>query len=84
MGRPANAPDLTTLRGRIGARIRKAREAKRWNQQQFAEALTARGLSTTNSAVSFWESGDRMPAVDDLYTVAATLGLSVRELLPPR
>lgn len=61
---------------KIGASIRTARITKGWTQDRLAAEL---GL--TQTAVSYWESGRRTPAVDDLITVARALDVAPYELL---
>jgi transcriptional regulator with XRE-family HTH domain len=75
---------MTTLRGRIGASIRKHRLKRDWTQPQLAARLTANKLRTSKAAVSYWESGSRMPSVEALYCIARTLRVPISVLLPPR
>lgn len=41
-------------------------------------------IGKTPTAVSYWESGKRLPGIDDLYEVAGALGRDLADLLPPR
>jgi transcriptional regulator with XRE-family HTH domain len=84
MGRRPLEPDLATLRGRIGASIRKYRIKRDWTQPELAAHLTKNKLRTSKAAVSYWESGSRMPSVEALYCIARTLRVPISELLPSR
>jgi transcriptional regulator with XRE-family HTH domain len=79
MGRHPRKLDLSTRRGRIGARIRSEREKVFGTQQEFADAIRV-----SRSAVAMWELGLAMPAVDALYVIAAALEIHVSRLLPPQ
>ncbi|WP_236718563.1 ImmA/IrrE family metallo-endopeptidase [Actinoplanes sp. TFC3] len=61
----------------VGQRIRAAREARGWSQGALASRL-----GRTQTAVSYWESGNRALALDDLIAVAEVLGVSTASLLP--
>lgn len=62
--------------GRLIARRRKA--------LGLSQADLAERLHVTDKAVSKWETGRGMPAIDTLEPLAETLGLSVSELLSGR
>jgi transcriptional regulator with XRE-family HTH domain len=79
MTRKSTEPDLSTLRGRFGANLRRLREKKFPAQEAIAEALTARGLLASRATVSRWEHGVRVPDLDDWPTIAEVLGC---KLLP--
>ena len=75
-GRATRTRDLPTT---VGIQIRAARDAEGLTQGQLAEAV-----GRTRAAVSLWEAGERMPAVDDLLAVAAALDRAVDFFLPAR
>jgi len=56
----------------MGRRIRAAREAKGWSQEQLALAI-----SRDQSAVSAYEAGSRKIAAVDLPRLAETLDVSI-------
>lgn len=58
--------------------------ARRRNELGFSQAELARRLHVTDKAVSRWETGRGMPAVDSLEPLANELGISVSELLSGR
>ncbi|MGW5820409.1 helix-turn-helix domain-containing protein [Streptomyces noursei] len=62
--------------------IERLRLARALSQHQLAERCTALGRPLTNTAVSRTERARRRCNVDDLVTVAATLGVDPRDLLP--
>lgn len=61
----------------VGERIRARREARGWSQGELA-----RRLGRTQTAISYWESGRRALAVDDLLEVARVLEVPTADLLP--
>jgi transcriptional regulator with XRE-family HTH domain len=82
VGRRPAEPDLSTLRGRIGASIRKHRIRADLTQPELARMLRERGHYASRSSVSYWEVGKKMPPIDALYELASIFRLSIRELLP--
>jgi transcriptional regulator with XRE-family HTH domain len=75
---PRNWPGTV---GRLWVRLRRERFA---TQAEFAAALTKNGLKITGATVSEWERGFRMPCLDDLPTIAATLEVPVQSLIPSK
>ena len=63
----------------VGRLIAQRRKALGLSQAELAERL-----HVTDKAVSKWETGRGMPAVDSLESLAEVLGLSVSELLSGR
>jgi len=63
----------------VGQRIRAHREARGWTQGDLAKRL-----GRTQTAVSYWESGQRGLSIDDLVDLAHALGVDGAELLPDR
>jgi Zn-dependent peptidase ImmA (M78 family)/DNA-binding XRE family transcriptional regulator len=61
----------------VGERIRIARQAAGLSQGDLAETL-----ERTRASISMWESGERTPALDDLYAVARALDRPVEFFLP--
>lgn len=61
----------------LGRRIREARERGGLTQADIAAAL-----GKTPTAVSYWESGQRSPGLDDLAQLARLLGVRLAALLP--
>lgn len=59
----------------IGARIRAARRARGWSQQQLADAVGA--VQTT---VSSWERGRTEPGRDDTVRIASKLGIPLEDI----
>lgn len=62
----------------IGNRIKTARQKKGMSQEELAQAIGA-----TKAAVSRYEAGKRRPSYDQLQRIAAALGTSTSNLLPP-
>src|SRR4051794_7321081 len=62
----------------VGDLIRLAREAEGLRQSELAARL-----SKTPTAISYWESGKRLPGIDDLFAIAEALGRDAAEFLPP-
>ena len=63
----------------VGQHIRAKREALGWTQSDLAARV-----GRTQTAVSYWESGQRGLSLDDLIEVARVLGVPGAELLPDR
>ncbi len=61
----------------VGQRIRAARENAGWSQADLAVRM-----GRTQTAISYWESGRRLPGLDDLIELADVFGLSPAALLP--
>jgi Zn-dependent peptidase ImmA (M78 family)/DNA-binding XRE family transcriptional regulator len=55
-----------------------AREAAGLKQGELATKL-----GRTPTALSYWESGKRLPGIDDLYSIASELGREVSDFFPP-
>lgn len=62
----------------VGRRIREARERSDLSQGQLAAEL-----GKTQTAISQWEGGKRVPTLDDLIEISRALDIDVREFLPP-
>jgi Zn-dependent peptidase ImmA (M78 family)/DNA-binding XRE family transcriptional regulator len=62
---------------RVGQRIRAMREDRGWSQADLAARL-----GRTQTAVSYWESGNRAIGVDDLVELAEVFGVTTGQLLP--
>lgn len=65
-------------KARVGARIRKAREARDWTQTQLARELPG---TVDGASVSRWETGKVMPQPDTLDALATALGVDVSYFL---
>jgi transcriptional regulator with XRE-family HTH domain len=74
----ARAIELREQLSAMGARIRAAREAAGLSQEALADIA---GLHRTY--VGGVERGERNVTVGSLLTIARSLGLDARELLPP-
>lgn len=70
-------PDGARLRRDLGERIRAARVGAGFLQPDVAQAL-----SVHQATVSNWETGRRLPGVDDLVRLAGFLGVPAASLLP--
>jgi Zn-dependent peptidase ImmA (M78 family)/DNA-binding XRE family transcriptional regulator len=62
----------------VAQRIRDAREDAGLTQAELAARL-----GRTQTSVSYWESGKRVPGLDDLMDVSVALGKTVYFFLPP-
>lgn len=60
-----------------GHNIKAQREARHMTQAELA-----RRLNVTRAAVSYWESGDRIPDDRRKAAIAAVFGISPRTLFP--
>jgi Zn-dependent peptidase ImmA (M78 family)/DNA-binding XRE family transcriptional regulator len=74
---PSN-PGPSDTAALVGEKIRLAREAAGLKQGELAARLRR-----TPTALSYWESGKRLPGIDDLYSIASELGREVSEFFPP-
>lgn len=59
----------------LGARIARAREAK-----QLSQSALGKRINQSQSAISFWEKGEREPGRDAVARIAKDLGVSFRWL----
>lgn len=79
-GRPADPTDQTTFAGRVGARIRAARE----EQGLTVEDAAARtGGAVTYGMWAMYERGRMKGGLGKYVAVAAALGVRLDDLLPP-
>jgi Zn-dependent peptidase ImmA (M78 family)/DNA-binding XRE family transcriptional regulator len=62
----------------VAGAIRDAREARGWSQSELA-----RRLNKTQTAISYWEAGKRLPGIDDLVELAGVLDTTVDVFFPP-
>ena len=60
----------------MAARIRMGRELRGWSQQQLADRI-----GSSESTVSKYEAGDRLPSLDMLLALADALGTTAGRLL---
>ena len=60
---------------RVGQRIREAREARGWSQAALAKAI-----NQSQSAISFWEKGEREPGRETVDRIAKATGVNVNYL----
>ncbi len=76
--------DTSSFRGRFAARLRELRQKRFKRQDDFVDALRLLdGFETiTKSTVSGWERGSRVPAIELWPSIAKTLKVKVRSLLP--
>lgn len=70
--------DPAEFRARVGANIRRARDAKGLSQAALARQLSA---PTEARDVSRWELGKNMPSWANLHGLAAALDVTVAELV---
>lgn len=63
----------------VGHRIRSAREGRGWTQAELAIAL-----GRTPTSISYWESGQRSPGLEEIVELAEALGIGASSLLPSR
>lgn len=67
----------------FAARLREAREARRWTQQQLAGAMNALGAPMDRTTIAKLEKGHRQARVEELVALAAALDVSPTYLLLP-
>jgi Zn-dependent peptidase ImmA (M78 family)/DNA-binding XRE family transcriptional regulator len=63
----------------VGRRIRDAREQRGWTQAELAAHL-----SRTPTSVSYWESGQRSPGLEEIVELADVLAIRASSLLPSK
>ena len=79
-GRPVTEePDRADLAARVGARVRRLREARRLSQREMSERL---GMAPSN--YSRLESGRHLPTTDALMRIAAALDVGLHALVGRR
>lgn len=64
-------------------RLREARDARRWTQQQLADAVAAIGARLDRTTIAKLEKGQREAHVKELVSLAAALDVSPMHLLLP-
>ncbi len=62
---------------KIGQRLKAARQ-----RAHASQAALAAHLDVTQTAVSYWEAGRRLPGIDDLMKIADFLDTALADLLP--
>lgn len=78
MGPARKEPDLSTYAGRFAVRLRTLREKAKMTPEQVAEKL---GVSYVT--VYSWETGEKMPRIQNLPEIAKALNVKkTRNLLP--
>jgi len=78
MSGPSPPPPKTETAAWISQRIREVRE-----EAGLTQAELAIRMGRTQTAVSYWESGKRLPGLDDLIDLSVAVGKDVLYLLPP-
>lgn len=68
---------MTDPAQQIGRRLKAARQRAHVSQAELAARL-----DVTQTAVSYWEAGRRLPGIDDLMKIAELLDAPVTDLLP--
>ena len=68
---------MTDPAQQIGRRLKAARQRAHVSQAELAARL-----EVTQTAVSYWEAGRRLPGVDDLMKIAEFLDAPLTDLLP--
>lgn len=68
---------MTNASGDIGRQLKLAR-----TRAHVSQAEVAAHLGVTQTAVSYWEAGRRLPGIDQLMSVAAFLDVPMADLLP--
>jgi Zn-dependent peptidase ImmA (M78 family)/DNA-binding XRE family transcriptional regulator len=71
-------PPKTETAAWLSQRIREVRE-----EAGFTQAELAARMGRTQTAISYWESGKRLPGLDDLIDLSVAVGKDVMYLLPP-
>lgn len=84
MPKTSSTEENVRLRRRVGAAIRRAREARGWSQLQLARAMRdaarqsglplAAAPHALRSMISQWETGRRLPSRLNLALLHAVLG----------
>jgi DNA-binding transcriptional regulator YiaG len=77
VGRNTSAEDLSTYSGRVGARIRKRREAVGVSVDELADAC-----GVTVQTIYAWEAGRNAINLNALPLIAAKIKSSPHKLLP--
>lgn len=62
----------------VARRVREARDEQGWTQADLAQRL-----GRTQTAVSLWEGGKRVPGLDDLLDLSRALGKELGYFFPP-
>ncbi len=67
----------------VATRVKDLRKARKWTQQDLANAMSVRGYPTDRSTIVRLEKRNRGVSVDDLVALAAALNVSPGWLLLP-
>jgi transcriptional regulator with XRE-family HTH domain len=73
-----DAPNFPAIALRLGRRVRALRLARGWSQEELARRATIHRVYLGDL-----ERGVRNPSLRHLVAIAAVLGVTIRELLPP-
>ena len=82
VGKKASSQRLDTLSGRLGAAIRARREKLNVTVDELQAKLTSQGCDVSAQTIYAWESGTRQIPINDLPAIAASLGTTIRKLMP--
>lgn len=77
VGRARSEPDIERYSGRVAARVRTLRDARKWTVEQLAAKI-----GVADQTMYGYESGKRDIPPDLFPAIAAAFGLSVRGFLP--
>lgn len=73
----------TSINARFGEAVRRSREALEWTQGDLANRLSkVLGKPVAQSTVARLEKGSRPTPLNEVFALAAVLGVSVQSLLP--
>lgn len=82
--RPPSKTDLRTYRGRLGAAVRKQREALGLTQAELCDRLAELGCHVQVVSLSAYEVGTRPIQIDHLPAFAKALRVPIRQLVPAK
>jgi transcriptional regulator with XRE-family HTH domain len=83
-GRPRKSPEKPVEVGQVfAARLREARNARGWTQQELANAMEALGAPMDRTTIAKLEKGQRQARVEELVALAAALDVSPLYLILP-
>ena len=83
--RPPKSPDVSTYSGRVAARLRECRQAKKMSVEDFTAAINkipSLQNTYTTKAVYHWETGHADIPLDALPACAEVLGVTLKKFLP--
>jgi hypothetical protein len=84
MAKPQKKADKSSYSGRVAARLRSLKKARKWNDDALWLALRQAGADVSVSTIRSWQNGNRLIHPDEYPAIAKAFGVPIREFLPDK